>query len=303
MVFVLLLFVSVPASAATYENVRLGIIRGDNVNVRAEANSDSEILGTLDEGTQVTVLRSQGEYFVIEYRGREGFVIDDFLSLRDYRVGRVNASYVIVRAAASTESEKLTTLDDGDKVNVYGEDGDFYRVTANEYVGYISKQFINISDSSSSSSSYSSSKSSSSKSDSSSSSSSSKNYSRNTTPGSYTDDDLYLVAQLIYAEGKGQSVEGYQAMASVVYNRLTSKRFPNSIYDVVFQSGQFTVVNKGSFLETKPSSRAKDAVQKVFVEGVVTLPPEVMYFKSTNQSKEWGSREYYATIDGNMYYS
>ena len=93
-------------------------------------------------------------------------------------------------------------------------------------------------------------------------------------------------------------------MASVLFNRVASSRYPDTIEENVFKKNQFSVVNdREKFLALEPSKRAKEAIQKVFVEGQVILPADVMYFKSARLSKSWGSRKYYATIGGNMYYS
>lgn len=119
----------------------------------------------------------------------------------------------------------------------------------------------------------------------------------------YTEDELDLIARLIHAEGNSSS-ESLEAIASVVYNRLVSNKFPDTVEGVVFQKSQFTVTrNREKFDSIEPSQAAKDAVQKVFVRGTVTLPPDIMYFKSTRLSKSWGSRVYYKTIDDNMFYS
>lgn len=48
-------------------------------NVRAQANGDSEIIGGLDEGTQVTQTGSEGEWIKIDYEGETGYVYADLL--------------------------------------------------------------------------------------------------------------------------------------------------------------------------------------------------------------------------------
>ncbi len=125
------------------------------------------------------------------------------------------------------------------------------------------------------------------------------------TPQSYpfTYDDILLVTRLIYAEGNNQSDEGYRAMASIVYNRLRSKRYPNTVEKIVYQRNQFTVVDDENFLTDVPTASAFSAVIDVFINGNVTLPENVLYFRGERDNKRWGSREYYDTIDGNMYYS
>ncbi len=47
--------------------------------------------------------------------------------------------------------------------------------------------------------------------------------------GDYSKEEVYLVAKLIYAEGKSQSDESFLAMASVVYNRCNSSKFGGTI--------------------------------------------------------------------------
>ena len=120
----------------------------------------------------------------------------------------------------------------------------------------------------------------------------------------FTRESLYMAARLIYAEGKKQSEESFEAMASVVYNRVKSKKFPKTIEEVTFQKNQFTVTRDvDKFMALKPSKAAMNAVYKVFVAVDQTLPENVMFFRSASLSKKWGKRVYYDTIGGNMYYS
>ncbi len=121
--------------------------------------------------------------------------------------------------------------------------------------------------------------------------------------GDYTEDEIYLAAKLIYAEGKNQSEESFLAMASVLYNRCNSKRFGGSVEREVYRSGQFSVVKYSSFEGLVPSSAALRAVEEVFNGGNRTIPAGVMYFRSASSGKYWSSsREFYKTIGGNNYY-
>ena len=49
-----------------------------------------------------------------------------------------------------------------------------------------------------------------------------------------------LLAALIFCEAGNQSYEGQVAVGAVVMNRVRSGSFPNTITDVIYQSGQFT---------------------------------------------------------------
>ncbi len=58
-------------------------------------------------------------------------------------------------------------------------------------------------------------------------------------------DDLTLLASIIYCEAGNQSYEGMVAVGAVVMNRVYSSSFPNTISEVIYQSGQFTPASNG----------------------------------------------------------
>lgn len=61
----------------------------------------------------------------------------------------------------------------------------------------------------------------------------------------YNEDIRYLSA-IIYAEARDQCIAGQQAVGIIVMNRVESDQFANSIYDVIYQKGQFTPTINGS---------------------------------------------------------
>lgn len=62
-------------------------------------------------------------------------------------------------------------------------------------------------------------------------------------------DDMELIAQLVQAEAGNQDLEGRRLVTSVVLNRVRSDQFPNTVEDVIFQDGQFSVIKNGMFDE------------------------------------------------------
>ncbi|MEG1547974.1 MAG: spore cortex-lytic enzyme [Clostridia bacterium] len=60
-----------------------------------------------------------------------------------------------------------------------------------------------------------------------------------------SDNNLYLLARLVYGESRGEPYKGQVAVAAVVLNRVKSSSFPNSISGVIYQSGAFSVVSDG----------------------------------------------------------
>lgn len=58
--------------------------------------------------------------------------------------------------------------------------------------------------------------------------------------------DTDLLAAIIYCEAGNQSREGMVAVGAVVMNRVYSASFPNTISEVIYQSGQFTPAYSGT---------------------------------------------------------
>ena len=91
----------------------------------------------------------------------------------------------------------------------------------------------------------------------------------------YSQDDLYVLSHIIYAEAGNQSDECQLAVGSVVLNRVKSDKFPNTIYGVVFQKGQYSPTWNGAYYK-EPSDRAiKNA--KYLLENGSVIPVGVVY--------------------------
>lgn len=58
-------------------------------------------------------------------------------------------------------------------------------------------------------------------------------------------DEVSLLAALIYCEAGNQSYEGMVGVGAVVMNRVKSPAYPNTIYSVIYASGQFTPAMSG----------------------------------------------------------
>ena len=72
--------------------------------------------------------------------------------------------------------------------------------------------------------------------------------------------DVYLLAQCIYSESRGEPYKGQVAVGAVVLNRVKSSSFPNSIAGVVYQRGAFSAVDDGQ-INLKPDDTALKAAK------------------------------------------
>lgn len=111
---------------------------------------------------------------------------------------------------------------------------------------------------------------------------------------SVTDEEIYALACLIWLEGRGESIECQEAIASVVVNRYTSglKNY-SSIIDVIYEPEQFSPAPL--IKDTRPDQIQLDVATKIVTQGP-TIPEYVTYFRS-NYYHDWGDLIAYTYID------
>ncbi len=122
----------------------------------------------------------------------------------------------------------------------------------------------------------------------------------------YDAEVLYWLSRIISAESRGESLTGQIAVGNVVLNRTRDANFPDTVYDVIFDTKygvQFTPVSNGTIYDEPTQSSIIAA--KICLEGY-TLSDDILYFLneaiSTNM---WVSnnRTYIMTLGNHAFYS
>ena len=91
----------------------------------------------------------------------------------------------------------------------------------------------------------------------------------------YSVDDIELLALVTLAEAEGESEEGKRLVIDTILNRVDSDIFPNTIYDVVYQSGQFSSMWNGRALRVCVTEEVRELVRE---EIMVRSNRDVIYF-------------------------
>lgn len=68
--------------------------------------------------------------------------------------------------------------------------------------------------------------------------------------------------RIVWAEARGEDLKGQTLVANVVLNRHNSAQFPNGIYNVIHQPGQFEPTRNGSYARAIPLPKNKQAVNE-----------------------------------------
>lgn len=108
-----------------------------------------------------------------------------------------------------------------------------------------------------------------------------------------SDDEIYEVARVLQHECCGFGDEGRYLVATVIANRVNSEKYPDNVWDVVMEPGQF-----GNGKEKEPCSDCLAAAKSVFNDDVRALPCYVFNFQSIKKGYWKGFTDYCAITQG-----
>ena len=104
----------------------------------------------------------------------------------------------------------------------------------------------------------------------------------------FTDADVVAVAKMLYGESRGCTVDNQQKAVWCVLNRVDDERYPDSIIEVLSQSGQFHGYNPNHPVWDELTAVAEDVLTRWSLEkqGVSVnreLPKSYLYFTGTGR--------------------
>lgn len=102
-------------------------------------------------------------------------------------------------------------------------------------------------------------------------------------------EDSYLLAKIAMAEAEGCNTQTKTLIILCVLNRVSSDEFPDTIYDVIFQTNQFSPIDSGRWDRVEPNEDCWEAV-KVVMEVKYDYSGGATYFESCNNEDNWHSR-------------
>lgn len=118
----------------------------------------------------------------------------------------------------------------------------------------------------------------------------------------YDENTLYWLSRVISAESQGEKLVGQIAVGNVVLNRLESDTFPDDLYEVIFQPGQFEPVENGT-IYNEPYHLSVTAA-KLCLEGAQVVEDCMYFFAPALSPGTWivNNRTYFTTIGCHRFY-
>lgn len=259
----------------------------DFLYVRAEADADSRIVGKLYKGDRAQIKKEGAKWTKIVSGNVKGYVKNEYclfgLDALKYAkkhcdtVAAATVDGLRVRSGADESAGVVTTLSSGEKLTVdqkAEEVKGWVAVKVNSKTCYVSADYVKVKldtgkavtlEEEAAAAAAAAKKAAAATASSSSSSGQTASSGTAQNPSlAASADDVTLLAALIQCEAGGCGTECMTAVGAVVVNRVRSGSFPNSVYGVIYQSGQFGPASSGRLeqrLAAGVSSGARQAAQ------------------------------------------
>ncbi len=132
-----------------------GVVTPGLGEVKVRDGAWGKVIGSLFSGKFVDIKSSEGDWYIIDYKGRKGYILkqamltndtgsDKFKKLDLTATVDVNPAYGL-NVRGSAWGDKIGKLGDKDKISITGEEGDWYKIDYNGKTGYVYKAYIKIS--------------------------------------------------------------------------------------------------------------------------------------------------------------
>jgi spore germination cell wall hydrolase CwlJ-like protein len=240
---------------AKYGDIGISIAKS-YVNIRESASTDAEVLGKLYKNSAARILEKKSDWYYVESGSVTGYVSSEYIKtglsddeiIKNYGIRSiiVKVDGLNVRKEPNTESDRETVIYKNEIYPIVASQDEWVKVKIPDenVTGYINSEYteviVDFEDAVSKEEELELSK------------LKEEEQIKKETQIKHQDDvnysksDLKLLACLIHAEAGGQSYEGKLAVANIVLNRVKSDEFPDTIKEVIYSPGQFSVATSGS---------------------------------------------------------
>ncbi len=95
-----------------------------------------------------------------------------------------------------------------------------------------------------------------------------------------TEDEIDLLARIVWLESQGEPVTGQQAVVEVVFNRMCSGVYPATLYEVLSQENPVQFCSWKNRDRAQPTQKEYDSIYSVLNGETSILRNDTMYFST-----------------------
>lgn len=262
-----------------------------SVNIRESASQESEKVGVLYKDCGGEIVEQQGDWTKIKSGDVVGWVNNEYLYFGEeaeqlaQEVGILTAyaqtETLRVREEANTEAGVLGLLANGEALEAISEEGDWVSVSYEGTTGYVSAEYVKIVFGIDTAESMESIRAREEAAKAQAASARQELINEQKAAVFATASELDILAALIQCEAGGEPYEGQVAVGAVVMNRVRCGGYPNTITEVIYQSGQFVPASKGKMESLILNNNIKASCRQAAQEAIngVTNVGDALHFR------------------------
>ena len=140
------------AFSASAADLGVGTVNAGGLRLRAEANTDSSILATANEGELAIVLEdTEDGWYKVDYKSIEGYMSSEYVEVAavyegdlGYGVVSTDGSTLNLRSGPNTDYDRVGTLYNGTVVRLLGMEDGWFKLSYNDSgeTAYASSEYI-----------------------------------------------------------------------------------------------------------------------------------------------------------------
>lgn len=96
-----------------------------------------------------------------------------------------------------------------------------------------------------------------------------------------TEEEVDLLAKILWVEARGEPDEGQEAIVEVVFNRMVSEEFPDTLYEVLSQKKPVQFSSWKLRDTAVPTEKEYNAIQEVLNGNTAILREDTVYFATS----------------------
>lgn len=264
------------------------------VNIRLEADQDSEKVGILYKDCGGDILEKDGEWTKIKSGDVSGWIKNQYLYFGKEAeelakdVGVLTAysetETLRVRKEPSLDAGIVGLLAEGQAVEAIAEEGDWVKVSYEGATGFVAAEYVRVEFDIDTAETMEAvrARQEAERAKAASSKEAQRVQRKEAAAASAT--ELEILAALIQCEAGGEPYEGQVAVGAVVMNRVRSSGYPDNITDVIYASGQFTPASGGrmeSLILNKTTRASCIQAAQEAINGVCNVG-DALHFRRNN---------------------
>lgn len=107
-------------------------------------------------------------------------------------------------------------------------------------------------------------------------------------------DERFCLYRIVEAEVTDQTYDCKKNVAAVIFNRIKSGEFPNTIHEVVYQKKQFAPISDGRYWKVTITEETKQACIEAYNEGYTAQ--DALYFANIADVKVLRTKEWFKSL-------